>query len=108
MLRAGDAAAAIRFGLRIVHDVGAHHGFPLVREGMHTGPAVERDGELVRATVNLAARLSAAAARGETLLTATTRAAAGQVKGVQLRARGRWAFRNVGGLVEVYAAVRQG
>ena len=28
MLRAGDAAAAIRLGLRIVHDVGAQHGFP--------------------------------------------------------------------------------
>ena len=34
MLRAGDAAAAIQLGLRIVHDVGAQHGFPLVRVGM--------------------------------------------------------------------------
>jgi adenylate cyclase len=37
MLRSGDAAAAIRLGLCIVHDVGAQHGFPLVRVGMHTG-----------------------------------------------------------------------
>jgi adenylate cyclase len=37
MLRTGEAAAAIRLGLCIVHDVGAHHGFPLVRVGMHTG-----------------------------------------------------------------------
>jgi adenylate cyclase len=44
MLRTGDAAAAIRLGLCIVHDVGAQHGFPLVRVGMHTGPAVERRG----------------------------------------------------------------
>ncbi|MDF2744776.1 MAG: hypothetical protein K0S88_6154 [Actinomycetia bacterium] len=73
-----------------------------------TGPAVERAGDWFGATVNLAARLSAAAAGGETLLTATTKAAAGQVKDVELRARGRWAFRNVGGLVEVYTAVRQG
>ena len=28
MLRAGDAAAAIQLGLRIVHDVGAQHRFP--------------------------------------------------------------------------------
>jgi hypothetical protein len=28
MLRSGDAAAAIRLGLCIVHDVGAQHGFP--------------------------------------------------------------------------------
>ena len=44
MLRSGDAAAAIRLGLCIVQDVGAQHGFPLVRVGMHTGPAVEREG----------------------------------------------------------------
>src|SRR5918993_5650665 len=77
MLRAGDAAAAIRLGLHIVHDVGAQHGFPLVRVGMHTGPAVGRDGDWFGATVNLAARVSAAAAGGEALVTATTRTAAG-------------------------------
>jgi class 3 adenylate cyclase len=68
MLRTGDAAA-IRLGLCIVHDVGAQHGFPLVRVGMHTGPAVEREGDWFGATVNLAARVSAAASGGEALLT---------------------------------------
>jgi adenylate cyclase len=108
MIRAADPAAAIRLGLCIVHDVGAHHGFPLVRVGMHTGPAVERDGDWYGATVNLAARVSAAAAGGEALLTEPTRTAAGEVEGVELRERGRWSFRNVGGLVNVFAAVRQG
>jgi adenylate cyclase len=108
MLRAGDAAAAIRLGLRIVHDVGAQHGFPLVRVGMHTGPAVERDRDWFGATVNLAARVSAAASGGEALLTATTKAAAGEVAGVQLQERGRRTFRNVSEPVLVYAAVRQG
>src|ERR671931_353038 len=89
MLRAGDAAAAIRLGLRIVHDVGAQHGFPLVRVGMHTGPAVERAGDWFGTTVNLAARVSAAASGGEALLTAATRTAAGEVAGVELRARTR-------------------
>ena len=108
MLRAGDAAAAIRLGLRIEHDVGAQHGFPLVRVGMHTGPAVERGGDWFGATVNLAARVSAAASGGEALLTAATRAACGDVEGVELRDRGRRAFRNVAEPVPVYAAVRQG
>jgi adenylate cyclase len=108
MLRTGEAAAAIRLGLCIVHDVGAQHGFPLVRVGMHTGPAVERGGDWFGATVNLAARLSAAAAGGDALLTAATRAAAGDVEGVELRERGRWTFRNVTEPVPVYAAVRQG
>src|SRR5215217_8714365 len=75
MLRTGDAAAAIRLGLCIVLDVGAQHGFPLVRVGMHTGPAVERGGDWFGTTVNLAARVSAAASGGDALLTAATRAA---------------------------------
>jgi adenylate cyclase len=108
MLRSGDAAAAIRLGLCIVHDVGAQHGFPLVRVGMHTGPAVEREGDWFGATVNLAARVSAAAAGGEALLTAATRDAAGQLEGMELRGRGRWTFRNVTDPVPVYAAVRHG
>jgi adenylate cyclase len=108
MLRTADAAAAIRLGLCIVHDVGAQHGFPLVRVGMHTGSAVERAGDWFGSTVNLAARVSAAASGGEALLTAATRAAAGRVAGVELRERGRRAFRNVGAPVPVYAAVRQG
>jgi class 3 adenylate cyclase/YHS domain-containing protein len=108
MLRTSDAAAAIRLGLCIVHDVGARHGFPLVRVGMHTGPAVERGSDWFGATVNLAARVSAAAAGGEALLTEATKAAAGEVAGVELRERGRWSFRNVGTPVPMYAAIRQG
>jgi adenylate cyclase len=108
MLRTGDAGAAIRLGLCIVHDVGAQHGFPLVRVGMHTGPAVKREDDWFGATVNLAARLSAAASGGDVLLTATTRTAAGDVHGVELRERGRWTFRNLTEPVPVYAAVRQG
>ena len=88
MLRTGDAAAAIRLGLCIVHDIGAQHGFPLVRVGMHTGPAVEREGDWFGATVNLAARVSGAASGGEALLTAATRTAAGEVEEVELRERG--------------------
>jgi adenylate cyclase len=107
MLRTADAAA-IRLGLCIVQDVGARHGFPLVRVGMHTGPAVERGGDWFGATVNLAARVSAAAGGGEALLTEATQAAAGEVAGVKLRERGRWSFRNVGAPVPVYAAIRHG
>jgi adenylate cyclase len=75
---------------------------------MHTGPAVERGGDWFGATVNLAARVSAAASGGEALLTAAPRDAAGQLVGVELRERGRWTFRNVTEPVPVYAAVRQG
>src|SRR5512132_1515886 len=108
MIRAADAAAAIRLGLNIVHGVGEQHGFPAIRVGMHTGQAIERGGDWFGATVNLAARVSAAASGGETLLTVATRDAAGEVEGVQMRERGRRAFRNVGDPVQIYAAVLQG
>src|SRR5215218_2506904 len=108
MLRTGDAGAAIRLGLCIVHDVGAQHGFPLVRVGMHTGPAVERGGDWFGATVNLAARVSAAASGGDALLTAATGAGGGEVEGGEVRERGRWVCRNVREPVQVYAEVRKG
>jgi class 3 adenylate cyclase len=108
MIRTTEAAAAIRLGLSIVHDVGAQSGFPQVRVGMHTGSAVERSGDWFGATVNLAARVSAAAAGGEALLTSSTRAAAGEVEGVELRERGRRVFRNVREPVNIFAAIRQG
>lgn len=107
MIRVGDAAAAIRLGLRIVHDVGRQHGFPVVRVGMHSGPAVERDGDWFGATVNLAARVSAAASGGDVLLTGATKAAAGDVESVELRERGRQALRNVAEPVMLYAAAQQ-
>ena len=88
----------MRLGIAIVHDVGRRHGFPSVRVGVHAGPAVERDGDWFGAAVNLAARVSAAAAGGEVLLTATT---AERITGelgtprLFLRVRGRRELRNV-------------
>src|SRR6516225_3054394 len=45
LIRCDSAKEAIGLALRLVRDVGARHGFPSVRVGMHTGPAVERDGD---------------------------------------------------------------
>ena len=77
MLYAHTPAPAVELGLRIVEDVGSRHYFPVVRVGMHTGEAVEREGNWFGAAVNLAARVSAAAAGSEALLTSATRDAAG-------------------------------
>jgi class 3 adenylate cyclase/YHS domain-containing protein len=115
MIRCGDVSSGLGLALRIVHEVGARHGFPSVRVGLHTGPAVQRDGDWFGATVNLAARISAAAAGGEILLSATTATAAraprgGAVSGVPfhqnviLRPRGRRELRNVGAAVELFEA----
>ena len=108
LLRIPEPAQAIRLGLRIAHDVLPGHGAPAVRVGMHHGPAVERDGDFFGAAVNLAARVSAAAAGGEVLLSAQTAALAPDLDGVIYEARGRQSLRNVSEPVELVAAVRQG
>ena len=108
MLYARTPARAVELGLRIIEDVGSRHYFPVVRVGMHTGEAVERDGYWFGAAVNLAARVSAAAGGSEVLLTSSTRDAAGMLAGIELHPRGRRAFKNVAEQVELYAAVRAG
>ena len=108
MLRIPDPAKAVLLALRITGDLMRDHGAPAVRVGLHHGPAVERDGDYFGATVNLAARVSAAAVGGEVLLTAHTAALAPEPDGVVYEARGRRDLRNVRDPVELVAAVRVG
>jgi class 3 adenylate cyclase len=108
MLRIADSQHAVLLGLRIAHDVLTGHGAPSVRVGMHHGPAIERNGDYIGATVNLAARISGAASGGEVLLTARTAALAPLIEGVLYESRGRQALRNIRDPVEIVAAVRHG
>lgn len=108
MLRIPDPGEAIRFGLRIVHDVVRGHRAPAVRVGLNHGPAIERDADYYGAAVNLAARVSGAATGGEVLLTAHTAALAPDLDDVLYEARGCQTLRNVRDPVELIAAVRQG
>ena len=100
---------AVRLAVRLVDEVGAQHGFPAVRVGVHTGPAVRRGDDWFGATVNLAARVTDAARGGEILATEATREAmrAG-ASGTELRSVGDRRFKNVSEPVAVYAVVRQG
>jgi adenylate cyclase len=84
MLRSGDPGQAIRLGLRIVSELDQVPGFPPVRVGMDTGPAVSRSGDWYGATVNVAARLCAAAGGGQVLVSDATHAAAGQLRWIEL------------------------
>ncbi len=88
MLRIPDPGDAIRLGLRIAHEAMRDHGAPAIRVGLHHGPALERDGDYFGASVNLAARVSAAAAGGEVLVTGTTAALVPQLEGVIYESRG--------------------
>jgi adenylate cyclase len=108
MLRIDDPRQAVLLGLRIAHDLLTGHGAPAVRVGLHHGPAIERNGDYIGASVNLAARVSAAARGAEVLLTAHTAAHAPAIDGVLYESRGRQLLRNIREPVELVAAVRQG
>jgi adenylate cyclase len=108
MIRTDGAAEAVALGLEIVDRFSRQHGFPIVRVGMHTGSAVERDGDWFGSTVNLAARVAGVASGGEVVLTAATREAAEQLPGVDFRARGRHELKNVAERVDLYRAVVKG
>lgn len=104
MIRCERADRAVELGLHIVTDFGARHGFPEIRAGMHTGAAVERNGDWFGATVNVAARISGIAGGGEVLLSQATRETAGEVAGVAFRAAGEHRLKNVGEALSLFSA----
>ena len=67
MVRAIDVADAVRLADRIHASIG-RLGYPPVRIGIDTGPAVPREGDWYGTTVNRAARVAEAARPGEMLL----------------------------------------
>ncbi len=106
LLHSADAAQAVRLAHHLARDVGGNHGFPGVRVGVHTGPAVERADDWFGATVNLASRVSGAATAGEVLVTEATKVAAeAELPGCEFRFAGAKHFKNVKEPVRVYAAV---
>lgn len=106
MVRCERPDSAVELGLGIVDDVRRRSGFPIVRVGMHTGPATERNGDWFGAAVNTAARISGIAGGDEVLVTHSTREAAGEVDGIEFRRHGSRRFKNVNEPVEVYRAAR--
>ncbi len=104
MLRCGDPALAVRLGIEIVRELDAVEGFPPVRVGVHTGPAVHRAGDWYGSTVNVAARLCGAAAGGEVLVSEETLRAAGRLRGVQLGERRLHWLKNVTDPVAAHTA----
>lgn len=108
MLRVPEPADAVRLGLWITHDAMRDQGSPAVRVGLHHGHAIERNGDYFGASVNLAARVSSAAAGGEVLVTGQTAALVPDLEGVIFESRGRKSLRNVSEPVELFAVLRTG
>jgi class 3 adenylate cyclase len=83
MVHADDADRAVRLALDLLTKLGRDQLMLPIHAGLHTGPAVGRMGDWWGATVNIAARLAAAAGPGQVLLTEATRAAAGEMDSIR-------------------------
>ena len=81
MVRADECEHAIVLAERLIRSA-ADLGYPPLRVGIDTGPAVIRDGDWYGTTVNTAARVVDAARAGEVLLTERAResAVAGSIR----------------------------
>lgn len=106
LLRCTDAAQAVGLAQHLAAAIGGNHGFPGIRVGVNTGPAVERGADWFGATVNLASRVSGAASAGEVLVTEPTKLAAQAAMSLcEFRYVGEKRFKNVKDPVRVYAAL---
>src|SRR3954469_10495350 len=104
MLRCGDPARAVDLSLRIVRATEVHPALPPVRVGVHTGPAVSRDGDWYGTTVNVAARLCSAAGGGEVLVSEATREASARLPRVSLGERRLHWLKNVSRPIAAHVA----
>jgi adenylate cyclase len=101
MLRCAKAGAAVTLGLRLV-EAAEEPGFPPVRVGVHTGPALASEGDWYGRTVNVAARLCAVAPASQVLVSEATRAAAGRMRGIDYGERELHWLRNVSEPIATY------
>jgi adenylate cyclase len=106
MVHADDADRAVLLALDLLTELGRDQLMLPIHAGLHTGPAVGRLGDWWGATVNVAARVAAAAGPGQVLLTEATRAAAGELDSIRLRELGPLRLKNITLPVKVYAASR--
>jgi adenylate cyclase len=102
MLHADEASVAVHLALS-VQDSLAQAGLPPVHAGVHTGPAIERAGDWWGCTVNVAARVGAAAAAGQVLISQATKREAGSIGFASVKALGPRRFKNISKPVRVYA-----
>jgi adenylate cyclase len=104
MLRCADPAAAVQLALEIVGEFEADPALPPVRVGIHSGPAVARNGDWYGRTVNVAARLCSVAAGGEVVVSDATHVAAGRIRRVDFGERRLHWLRNVTEPIGAYSA----
>lgn len=93
---------AVQFLSRLWPRAVACDDFPVLRVGLHYGEAIERDGDVFGAAVNLAARI-ASQARGDEVLATSAVAQAARRQGIDVTKLGFSTFRNMRQAVELYS-----
>jgi class 3 adenylate cyclase len=99
-----DPRSAVACALEIEGATQREPSFPAVRSGVHWAPALFQDGDYVGASVNLTARIAAAAERHQVLVTAAVRRAAAGLPDVDFVRSGRKRLKGISDEVEVFAA----
>jgi adenylate cyclase len=87
MVHSNDSRTAVRLACRILA-LSRLEGYPPIRIGIDSGPAVRREGDWYGSTVNAAARVADVATPGEVLLTERVRAAVGDAASLEMVPRG--------------------
>jgi adenylate cyclase len=106
MIHAEDAADSVRLALELMSDFGRVAALPPIHAGLHTGPALRRADDWWGTTVNVAARVAAAARPGQLLVTEATRLQAGHIASTHWRGLEPLWLKNIRLPVLVYAASR--
>jgi adenylate cyclase len=101
MLRSDSAADAVAIGMRLNAGL---RDLPPIHAGVHTGVAIERDGDWWGTTVNVAARVADAADAGQVLITEATRSAAGDLGPTSLTGLGLLRMKNISSPVRIFSA----
>jgi len=97
-----DAASGIGLVERLLTEAAADHRLPSLRAGLHHGSAVEKNGDVFGAAVNLAARVAAEAHAGEVLGTEPI-ADAAKLVGIPVAELGAVSLKNVRGKVRLFS-----
>jgi adenylate cyclase len=99
-----DAGATLALGMSLAEaGLGSRRGIPPIHAGVHTGPALSRAGDWWGTTLNITARVAAAARAGQLLVTEAARRAAGEPLGSRLRELGALHLKNISAPVRVYS-----
>lgn len=106
MLTFSEPADAVRFGVAVGESAMTEENFPSVRVGIHTGPVLYRMGDYIGNTVNIAARIAAAAAPDEIVFSESI-AEAAQESGLPVAPVGMRMLRGVDDPLPLYRVMRR-